>query len=311
MVDANCSRRFWRRCGPTARLILVGDADQLPSVGPGNILSEILRAGTLPTVRLTEIFRQAGKSLIVQNAHRIVNGQMPQKGGKQDDFFMIEALGLACQRLVCDLVSARLPAAYGFDPVRDIQVLCPTKVGPTGSVELNSQTAAAFEPARAGQAPDRQRRRQPHPAPGRQGHADQKRLRHLLRAGRRRVRRGGLQRRHRHRHGGGPGQPHRHRADGRPPLHLRRRPAGRAGPGYAITIHKSQGSEFPAVVLPAADVPARLCYRNLLYTGVTRAAGCACCAAARAPSAPWWKTCARTCGFPACGFMLQGEGLEE
>ena len=92
----------------------------------------------MPTVRLTDIFRQAQRSLIVQNAHRIVEGQMPQKGGPKDDFFLIESNGLACQKLVCDLVSTRLPKAYGFDPVRDIQVLCPTKVGPTGSVELNS-----------------------------------------------------------------------------------------------------------------------------------------------------------------------------
>ena len=122
----------------------------MPSVGPGNVLGEILRAGVVPTVRLTEIFRQAQKSLIVQNAHRIVEGQMPQRGGKTDDFFMIESNGLACQRLVCDLVAIRLPRTYGFDPVRDIQVLCPTKVGPTGSVELNRRLQEILNPPAKG-----------------------------------------------------------------------------------------------------------------------------------------------------------------
>ena len=104
----------------------------------------------MPTVRLTDIFRQAQRSLIVQNAHRIVEGQMPQKGGPKDDFFLIESNGLACQKLVCDLVSTRLPKAYGFDPVRDIQVLCPTKVGPTGSVELNRRLQDILNPPAKG-----------------------------------------------------------------------------------------------------------------------------------------------------------------
>ena len=89
--------------------------------------------------------------MIVQNAHRIVEGQMPIKGGRDDDFFMIESTGLACQRLICDLVSTRLPKSYGYDPVRDIQVLCPTKVGPTGSVELNRRLQAILNPP----APDK------------------------------------------------------------------------------------------------------------------------------------------------------------
>ncbi|MGN0975262.1 MAG: AAA family ATPase, partial [Gemmiger sp.] len=137
MVDVRLFQSLLTALRPGCRIIMVGDADQLPSVGPGNILGEVLRAGVLPTVRLDQIFRQAQQSLIVRNAHRIVSGQMPQTGGKTDDFFLMESTGLACQRLVCDLVSTRLPKSYGFDPVRDIQVLCPTKVGPTGSVELN------------------------------------------------------------------------------------------------------------------------------------------------------------------------------
>ena len=251
--------------------MLVGDADQLPSVGPGNILGEILRAGTLPTVRLNQVFRQAGQSLIVRNAHRIVNGQMPQKGGRDDDFFMIESMGLACQRLVCDLVATRLPQAYGFDPVRDIQVLCPTKVGPTGSVELNRRLQELLNP----------------PGPGKPqiGSSDGGRV---LRLGDKVMQikndydityeRNGAE--------AGVGAYNGDmgivtavdtenrtvtvQMDDRRYTYMADQ-LSELEPAYAVTVHKSQGSEFPAVVLPAADVPARLCYRNLLYTGVTRA----------------------------------------
>ena len=250
---------------------MVGDADQLPSVGPGNILGEILRADVVPTVRLTDIFRQAQKSLIVQNAHRIVEGQMPQKGGAQDDFFMIEANGLACQKLVCDLVSTRLPKAYGFDPVRDIQVLCPTKVGPTGSVELNKRLQEILNPPAKGKA--------------QLGTAESAKI---LRLGdkvmqikndyditfERQGAEAGVGA-----YNGDMGVITGVDVDARSvTVQMDDRKytytadqLNELEPAYAVTVHKSQGSEFPAVVLPAADVPARLCYRNLLYTGVTRA----------------------------------------
>ena len=114
MVDVKLFQALIAALRYSCRIIMVGDADQLPSVGPGSVLGEILQADVLPTVRLNEIFRQAQKSMIVQNAHRIVEGQMPQKGGPKDDFFLIESNGLACQKLVCDLVSSRLPKAYGY-----------------------------------------------------------------------------------------------------------------------------------------------------------------------------------------------------
>ena len=271
MVDVKLFQALLAALRPSCRIVLVGDADQLPSVGPGNILGEILRAGTLPTVRLNEVFRQAGESLIVRNAHRIVNGEMPQSGGKNDDFFMIESVGLACQRLVCDLVTTRLPQAYGFDPVRDIQVLCPTKVGPTGSVELNRRLQELLNP--------------PKPGKPQVGSSDGGRV---LRLGDKVMQikndydityeRNGAE--------AGVGayngdmgivtavdtenrtvtvqmddRRYTYTADQLNELE----------PAYAVTVHKSQGSEFPAVVLPVADIPARLCYRNLLYTGVTRA----------------------------------------
>ena len=271
MVDVKLFQALLAAARPHCRIIMVGDADQLPSVGPGNILGEILRAGIVPTVRLTEIFRQAQQSLIVQNAHRIVQGQMPQKGGAQDDFFQIEAVGLACQRLVCDLVATRLPKAYGLDPVRDIQVLCPTKVGPTGSVELNARLQALLNP----------------PGPGKPQLGGENGGK-ILRLGDKVMQikndyditfeRAGAE--------AGVGayngdlgvitavdrdarsvtvmmddRKYVYSAD---QLH-------ELEPAYAVTVHKSQGSEFPAVIVPVADVPARLCYRNLLYTGVTRA----------------------------------------
>ncbi len=271
MVDVKLFQALLAAARYHCRIIMVGDADQLPSVGPGNILGEILRAGVVPTVRLTDIFRQAQQSLIVQNAHRIVEGQMPQKGGPKDDFFMIESTGLACQKLVCDLVSSRLPKAYGFDPVKDIQVLCPTKVGPTGSVELNRRLQEILNPPMRGK-----------PQIGTEKNAK------ILRLGDKVMQikndydityeRDGAE--------AGVGA-----YNGDLGIITAVDPDARAvtvmmddrkyvysadqlaelEPAYAVTVHKSQGSEFPAVILPVADVPARLCYRNLLYTGVTRA----------------------------------------
>lgn len=271
MVDAKLFQALLAAARYHCRIIMVGDADQLPSVGPGSVLGEILQADVLPTVRLNEIFRQAQKSMIVQNAHRIMEGQMPIKGGRDDDFFMIESAGLACQRLICDLVSTRLPKSYGYDPVRDIQVLCPTKVGPTGSVELNRRLQAILNPP----APDK-----PQIIWEQSGR--------VLRCGDKVMQikndydipyeRDGAE--------AGVGA-----YNGDMGIITAVDPESRAvtvqmddrkyiygadqlaelEPAYAVTVHKSQGSEFPAVIMPVADVPARLCYRNLLYTGVTRA----------------------------------------
>lgn len=271
MVDVKLFQALLAAARYRCRIIMVGDADQLPSVGPGNILGEILRAGVLPTVRLTEIFRQAQKSLIVRNAHRIVGGQLPQKGGREDDFFMLESYGPACQRLVCDLVATRLPRTYGLDPVRDIQVLCPTKVGPTGSVELNRKLQAVLNP----------------PAPNKPQIAWEQSGR-VLRLGDK-VMQVKNDYDIPYERGGGEAGVGAYNGDLGVITEVdpetrsvvvemddRRYTYGpdqlaEIEPAYAVTIHKSQGSEFPAVILPLADVPARLCYRNLLYTGVTRA----------------------------------------
>ena len=269
MVDVKLFQALIAALRYSCRIIMVGDADQLPSVGAGNILGEVIRSGVVPTVCLNEIFRQAAKSLIVENAHHVVSGEPLQKGAKKDDFFFIESDGDACQKLICELVTSRLPRTYGFDPIKDIQVLCPTKLGPTGTQALNVELQNMLNPAQKGKA--------------------------QLQSAARVFRVGDkvMQVRNNYeivwqRIGGEQGVGAYNGDIGIvESINMRERsmvvrmddrrliyPAENLNEleiAYAITVHKSQGSEFPAVILPAAQVPPRLCYRNLFYTGVTRA----------------------------------------
>ena len=269
MVDVKLFQALIAALRYSCRIIMVGDADQLPSVGPGNILGEIIRSGCVPTVCLNEIFRQAAQSLIVENAHRIINSEPLKKGGKTDDFFFLDADGDAARKLVCDLVTTRLPRSYGFDPIRDIQVLCPTKLGPTGTQALNVELQNLLNPEQKGK-------------PQLQSASRVFRVGDKVMQGRNNYeivwnRIGGEQ---------GVGA---YNGDIGivESINIRDRsmvvrmddkrliyPAENLNEleiAYAITVHKSQGSEFPAVILPAAQIPPRLCYRNLFYTGVTRA----------------------------------------
>ena len=269
MVDVKLFQALITALRYSCRIIMVGDADQLPSVGPGNILGEVIRSKLVPTVCLNEIFRQAKRSLIVENAHHIISSEPLQKGGKTDDFFFLESDGEAAQKLVCDLVTTRLPRSYGFDPIKDIQVLCPTKLGPTGTQALNVELQNLLNPEQKGR-------------PQLQSAARVFRVGDKVMQVRNNYeivwqRIGGEQ---------GVGAYNGDigivesintrersmvvRMDDRRLLY----PAENLNEleiAYAITVHKSQGSEFPAVVLPVAQVPPRLCYRNLFYTGVTRA----------------------------------------
>ncbi len=269
MVDVKLFESLLSALRPSARLILVGDADQLPSVGPGNVLGELLRCEKIPSVRLTEIFRQAAQSLIVSNAHRIVEGEMPLQGGKTDDFFFMESGGADCQQLVCDLVSTRLPRSYQFDSVRDIQVLCPSRKGLLGTETMNELLQALLNPSQSGKRELKRGNRiwrqgdkvmqicndydiQYEKDDGENGagayngdigyieQVDPSEPALLVRFDDRKVL---------------------YCAEQMEELEL----------AYAVTIHKSQGCEFPAVVIPVAETPQRLQYRNLLYTGVTRA----------------------------------------
>ncbi|MEG2054319.1 MAG: AAA family ATPase, partial [Oscillospiraceae bacterium] len=146
MVDALLFENLLDALKENCRLILVGDVDQLPSVGAGNVLKGIIDSKVMPVICLKEVFRQAAQSLIVSNAHRIVKGEMPVAGAKTDDFFMIEANALGTQQLVLDLVCDRLPKSYNFSPINDIQVLCPSKIGATGTVKLNELLQERLNP---------------------------------------------------------------------------------------------------------------------------------------------------------------------
>ncbi len=269
MVDVKLFQSLLSALKRGCRVIMVGDADQLPSVGAGNILGDILQAGVIPSVCLTQIFRQAQESLIVANAHRIIDGASFAKAAPTDDFFFIESRGEACQQLICELVSTRLPSRYGLDPIRDIQVLCPTKVGFSGTQALNVVLQEQLNPPARGKA--------------------------QIQVGHNTLRVGDkvMQVRNNydivwHRIGGEAGVGAYNGDIGivleistqqrTVTVQMDDRVLVYAAENlieleiaYAITIHKSQGSEFAAVVLPAAEVPGRLCYRNLIYTGITRA----------------------------------------
>ena len=269
MVDVTVFESLMRALKANCRVILVGDSDQLPSVGPGNILKDVLDSGRVPNVCLKEIFRQAQKSRIVVNAHHIVNGEMPKQGSGEDDFFFIESAGSACRQLVCDLVGKRLPKKYGFRGGEDIQVLCPSRVGPCGTIQMNADLQAQLNP----------------PSPEKR---QMEFMGQLFREGDK-----VMQVRNNYdipyeRAGGGEGigafngdigtLEKIDRKNNVFQVRFEDRIYQYSGEqlreleiAYAVTIHKSQGSEFSAVILPVSETPPKLCYRNLLYTGVTRA----------------------------------------
>jgi exodeoxyribonuclease V alpha subunit len=139
MIDITLMHSLLKAIPTAARLILVGDIDQLPSVGPGSVLRDLIDSGVLPVVRLTHIFRQAQQSQIITNAHRINQGEFPHIDNQQalDFFFSEEEEPERVAALIQELCSQRLPKRYGFDPIEDIQVLCPMYRGVTGATHLN------------------------------------------------------------------------------------------------------------------------------------------------------------------------------
>ena len=270
MVDIFLMRSLLEALRPGARLILVGDADQLPSVGAGNVLRDLIAAEAVRVVRLREIFRQAGESQIVVNAHRINRGEYPEIRTRNTDFFLErrDSPAQASQSVVA-LVQTRLPNYMGLDSLRDIQVMAPMKRGEGGVFALNALLQAALNPQRPG-VPE-------------------------LTHGQTVFRRGDKVMQVRNNYDlcweredeSGDGVfngdigyilavDRRERAltvefdDGRvaeydesllDDLEL----------AYCMSVHKSQGSEFDAVVLPLISGPPMLMTRNLLYTAVTRA----------------------------------------
>ncbi len=138
MVDAYVFESVLRALPIGCRLILVGDSDQLPSVGAGNVLGDLIAAGMFPTVQLKEVFRQSMQSLIIASAHRIVAGEMPELRRRDSDFFFLPGGGPEQAReLIGALCGTRLPKSYGYSPFEDIQVLCPSRKGELGTAELN------------------------------------------------------------------------------------------------------------------------------------------------------------------------------
>ena len=254
-----------------AQLILVGDSDQLPPVGAGNVLKDVIASGRVPVVRLSTVFRQAEESMIVTNAHRMNHGEEPIYNQKDKDFFLISALGAEgiTARLV-DLVQNRLPKAYGFDPMRDIQVISPMKKTAVGVLALNKALQEALNPPqkgkrerigtmrtlREGDKVMQIKNNYDLPWESLTGGADGSGV-----------------------YNGDIGMIESIESDCVSVIFDNERRVMYKIPmldelehAYAITVHKSQGSEFPAVVMPVFHGVPRLMTRNLIYTAVTRAA---------------------------------------
>ena len=269
MVDITLMQALLLAMKPGARLVLVGDADQLPSVGPGNILKDLLRSGAVPSVTLTEVFRQAEESRIIVSAHQINAGELPDlKKNTGDFFFLRRKAGEDTVKTVLELCSTRLPKNMGI-PAEEIQVLSPTRIGVTGTQPLNPQLQAALNPP----TPDKAEKAYG-PYLFRQGdRVMQIRNNYDLMWSKPDGEQGaGV-------YNGDVGKI-RSVDTGAQTLivDFEDRSAeysfellGELEPAYAMTVHKSQGSEYRAVVLALNSGAKTLLSRNLLYTAVTRA----------------------------------------
>jgi len=273
MVDVLLMNHLLKAIAPGTRLILVGDVDQLPSVGPGNVLKDIIASGVIKTVRLTEIFRQAEESMIIVNAHRVNRGEKPRLNERGKDFFFIHRKsGEDIVATIVELCGKRLPATYGYHPIKDIQVLTPTKKGITGVANLNIELQKALNPE------DKRKNEKP--------------FRDYV------FREGDRVMQVRNNYNLRWVKADRHDVDGEGVFNgdtglIRRIDTeeqkaevifedekiveydfsilDEIEPAFAVTIHKSQGSEFPVVVIPIFPGPKVLLTRNLLYTAITRA----------------------------------------
>ena len=260
MVDVVLMANLLRALPPKASLLLVGDIDQLPSVGPGMVLRHVIESKVVPVVRLTEVFRQAANSRIITNSHRINDGRMPEvpaKGAESDFFFIERDEPDQIAATLVEMMKTRIPSKFRFDPIRDIQVLCPMNRGSLGVRELNVRLQNELNPA----------------------HADEPV-----------VEKFGWQFRPRDKviqtendydkdvFNGDIGQVVKiDPLEREVTIRFDQREIvydfgelDEISLAYAITIHKSQGSEFPAIVIPLAMQQYLLLQRNLVYTGMTR-----------------------------------------
>jgi exodeoxyribonuclease V alpha subunit len=261
MVDVPLMASLLKAVPGRAAVIFVGDVDQLPSVGPGQVLADLIGSGAVPVARLTEIFRQAAESRIIVNAHRINHGQMPEwtaAPGVKTDFYFVEAEAPEeAVAKILEVVRQRIPHRFGLDPVRDVQVLCPMNRGGMGARSLNVELQRVLNPGRPGQ-----------PAVERFGSTYRlgDKVMQILNDYEKDVFNGDI------------GfvtalDPDANEItlefDGRPVVY----PFGELDEvmlSYAVSIHKSQGSEYPAIVIPVMTQHYAMLERNLLYTGVTR-----------------------------------------
>jgi len=259
MLDLLLANNLLKAVPPGSHLLLVGDVDQLPSVGAGNVLRDIIDSGVAAVVCLTEIFRQAEGSLIVENAHRINRGEMPLFSRQATDFFLFPAAeSEQAADLVVDLVQNRIPRRFGFDPLGEIQVLSPLHRGAAGVGELNRRLQEALNPPLEGK-PEYRRGAQ------------------VFRLGDR-----VMQTRNdydREVFNGDMGwitavdavnQAMTVRIDGRD-VEYEFSDLDELVHAYAVSVHKSQGSEYRAVVVPVLTQQYMMLQRNLLYTAITRA----------------------------------------
>lgn len=258
MIDIPLFFQTLRSLPPTASLLIVGDADQLPSVGPGSVLNDLINSGAIPVTRLDKVFRQVDGSNIIKAAHSVNRGCMPDLSGDPgSDFLFIEEDDYErIPEVIEDLVVRRLPAEYGFDPVNDIQVLCPMKKSPSGTLQMNARLQSALNPCpvdfhvsfgtRYGVGDKVMQTSNDYDKCVFNGDTgiivavDKEEAVMTIRF-----------------HGGNI----EYKFDDLDALSL----------ASAITTHKSQGSDYPAVVMPVSNQHFIMLQRNLVYTGITRA----------------------------------------
>src|SRR5499426_228632 len=258
MVDVMLMQALMKAVPDKAALLIVGDIDQLPSVGPGQVLADIISSGAMPVVRLTEVFRQAAQSRIITSAHRINQGSMPDLSPPptSSDFYFVQADDpeTAVARII-ELVKTRIPKRFGLDPIRDIQVLCPMNRGGAGVRSLNIELQAALNPAgerkveRFGWtfAPGDKVMQIENDYDKEVYNGDVGTVDDVdINAGELTA-----------------------SFDGRS-VKYGFGELDTLVPAYAATIHKSQGSEYAAVIIPVLTQHYAMLQRNLLYTGVTR-----------------------------------------
>ena len=270
MIDALLFDDLLKALKLSCRIILVGDSDQLPSIGAGNVLGDILASDVFPSIRLKKVFRQANQSMIIANAHAIIDGAPADFSNKSSDCFWLNRYDkYSAANTVVELVTSRLPEAYGINPLESVQILCPSRMLDTGTVNLNNILQEKLNPHKKGKPQvsfkgvymregdkvmqiknnyDLQYIKDNGEYGTGMFNGDVGYITDIdMRAGIVKV-----------------------RFDDRIATYFSE-DLGELELAYAVTVHKSQGSEYDYVVLPLFDVPTKLKYRNLLYTAVTRA----------------------------------------